>query len=98
MLCSLAPENAIQYLGLHVVTLKFGLVYVLSNLACMYSWAKKRGHLVFLNSSVKNLPILAIFSTLKPEETLHQMITYLSIAPVKCSHCTLFSETNTACG
>jgi len=47
MLCSRAPENAIQYLGLHVVTLKFGLVCILSNLACMYRWAKKRGHLVF---------------------------------------------------
>jgi len=26
MLCSLAPEDAIQYLGLRVVTVKFGLI------------------------------------------------------------------------
>jgi len=36
MLYSLAPENAIQYLDLHVVTLKFGLLCLLSKLACMY--------------------------------------------------------------
>ena len=36
MLCSLAPENAIQYVDLHVVTLKFGLRCLLSKLACMY--------------------------------------------------------------
>jgi len=35
MLRSLAPENAIQYRGLHAVTLKFGLLCVRSNLACM---------------------------------------------------------------
>ena len=36
MLCSVTPKNAIQYLGFHVVTLKFGLLCVLSKLACMY--------------------------------------------------------------
>jgi len=39
-----------------------------------------------------------IFGTLNREETLHQKITNLSTKPVKCSHCTLFSETNIACG
>jgi len=32
---------------------------------------------------------------MNPDETSHQKITNLSTAPVKCSHCTLFSETNT---
>ena len=58
-------------------------------------WAKKTGPPWFiLNSSVKNQPILVFFGTLNPEETSHQKITNLSTAPVKCSHCTLFSETN----
>jgi len=35
MLCSLALQNEIQYLGLRLVTLKFGLFCVLSNFACM---------------------------------------------------------------
>jgi len=38
----------------------------------------------------------ATHGTLNPEETSHQTITNLSTAPVKCGHCTLFSETNTA--
>jgi len=36
MLCSLALESAIQHRRLRLVTLKFGLLCMLSDLTCMY--------------------------------------------------------------
>ena len=45
--------------------------------------------------ALAHISSLVIFDKLNPEETSHQTITNLSTALVKCSHYTLFSETNT---
>jgi len=55
----------------------------------------KRGHVDFFsNSSVKINRFLVMSGTLNPEESSHQVITNLSTASVKCSHCTLWKADN----
>ena len=56
---------------------------------------KKWWHLqFFLNSSVKNELILAIFGIQNSEETSHQTVIDLYTSSVNCNHCTLWKSSN----
>ena len=55
----------------------------------MYHVSQKRPPFYFLNSSVKNWPILISFGTLNPEKIWHGHLTDLSTSLVRCGHFTL---------